>query len=94
MPTGGGPEERVASGLIGVLNLVVGRTHLYFTAADRSRYDTRIDAVDLCTGTRSTIARLGRPPGGGLALSPDERTLLVSLIDAEGSDLMLVEPAR
>ncbi len=94
MPTGGGPEERVATGLVGVTNLVVGRTHLYFTAAGRSRSDTRIDAVDLRTGMQTTVAALGKPAGGGLALSPDERTLLVPLVDAEGSDLMVVEPTR
>lgn len=92
MPTGGGTEARVASGLFGVLNLVVGRTHLYFTATDRSRLDARIDALDLRTGTRKAIVRLHRPVGSGLALSADERTLLVPLVDAEGSDLMVVEP--
>ncbi|AMY07634.1 hypothetical protein LuPra_00808 [Luteitalea pratensis] len=92
MPLGGGPEEHVASGLMGVLNLVVGRRHLYFPAAGAG-FGT-IDAVDLRTGTQTTIARLGKPVGGGLALSPDERTLLVPLVNAEGSDLMLVEPVQ
>lgn len=93
MPTGSGPEARVASGLMGVMNLVVGRTHLYFAAAGGSGFGT-IDAIDLRTGTQTTIAHLTRPVGDGLALSPDERTLLVPLVDADGSDLMVVERAR
>ena len=46
----------------------------------------------LGTGQRTTVMSLGKPIGGGIALSPDERTLLVPLVDAEGRDLMVVGP--
>ena len=53
---------------------------------------------DLClqvfsTGKTSKILTIERP-GGGVAVSPDGRTLLYSQVDETGSDLMLVENFR
>jgi Tol biopolymer transport system component len=46
-----------------------------------------IDRFDLASGTIRTVYELQRPPafGGGLAVSPDGKTLLFTQVDREGS---------
>ena len=75
-------------------NFVVGDQGLYFVAVGESRENTWIDFVEHGTGTRTTIAKLGKLAGPGVALSPNQRTLLYSTIDNAGSNLMLVDGFR
>jgi hypothetical protein len=53
-----------------------------------------IEFFDYETGKRTTRHTLGRPPGLGMALSPDEQSLLFATIDRAGTDLMVVERFR
>ncbi len=53
-----------------------------------------VEAVDIESGQRRTLATLDKRTWWGMAVSPDERWLLISAINAQGTDLMVVEPAR
>jgi Tol biopolymer transport system component len=94
MPVGGGEERPVVDGLTYALNFVVGEKGLYFLAIGDSPLKTSIDFYEFATGTRRTLLKLGKEHWWGMALSPDQHSLLYSVIDAAGSNLMVVEKLR
>jgi Tol biopolymer transport system component/DNA-binding winged helix-turn-helix (wHTH) protein len=86
MPAGGGPEVKLVD-TIYRFNYALTREGVYFT------YKGGVHFLDFATGERRSI--IDTPsPDGGLAISPDGQSLLFSKIDAQGSDLMLVEKFR
>ena len=94
VPLLGGEETMVVDGLSFPANFVVADRGLYFVAVGESRDNASIDFIAHGTGTRTTVAKLGKFPFYGLTLSPDQRTLLYSTIDNAGSNLMLVDGFR
>lgn len=72
------------------LDFVVGRRHLYFVA--RRPTGLAVESIAIDSRHRQTLATLDRRPWWGIAVSPDERWLLVSAINSQGADLMVVEP--
>lgn len=108
VPLDGGQPALVADDVAGAENFVVGRRAVYYVAVgpqDASHPPAplpslgqgpgvmhfSVAAIDIATGRRTTLA-----PAGivwpGVALSPDERTLIATMRNAETLDLMLVEP--
>ena len=63
------------------------------TPAAQSGQDS-IRVHDLATGRSRLLLELSRPIAAGLSLSPDERYLLYSQTDDEGSELMLADNFR
>jgi Tol biopolymer transport system component len=53
-----------------------------------------LDFIDIKTGITRTIAHLEKPLGLGLSVSPDRRWILMTLLDQNYNDLMLVENFR
>ena len=56
-----------------------------------------VEFFNLETGKITTIAKLNKPlfkTDPGLAVSPDEKSLLIVQIDQKGSDIMLMENFR
>jgi Tol biopolymer transport system component len=94
VPVQGGAEERVADKLSYSLNFVVADRGLYLLAVGDAPGKTSIDFVEFATGTRSTIVELRKPWWYGMALSPDGKSLLFSLVESAGSNLMLVDNFR
>ena len=91
VPVGGGKEEPVVDGLSYSLNFVVAARGIYFLATSGGRRQTTLDLFDFPSGKRSTLAHIGKPFWLGMALSPDEKSLLYSVVDSAGSNLMLVD---
>jgi Tol biopolymer transport system component len=92
-PAEGGPETQVVKEVFRN-NYVVTTEGIYYTpppAADRT---SAIQYLDFASGSERTIAKLEKRPDLGLTLSPDRRYLLFTLIDFEGSDLLLAEGFR
>ena len=89
MPVDGGPETQVAKSLFRN-NFVVTEGGIYFTPAS----EPSVQFLDLASGATRTVAKLEKRPDLGLALSPDGRYMLFTLVDFEGSDLMLAEGLR
>jgi Tol biopolymer transport system component len=94
VPLGGGEEKLIADGLSYALNFVVGDRGLYFLAVGNAQNKTSIDFFEYATGKRTTLLNLGKPYWWGMALSPDQKSLLYSVVDSAGSNLMLVDNFR
>lgn len=107
LPVDGGEPVLMAEGLVAE-NVAVGRAAIYYlagashgrrTAEERRRTtgnavdDVAVIRLDLVTGRKERLAGYGGGFWYGLALSPDERTLL-GVAASGGMDLMVVEPAR
>jgi Tol biopolymer transport system component len=84
VPVGGGDETQV---LDSVANWAFAPTSggLYFISQSRLQY------FDFSTGRSKPILTLEKPVSNFLSVSPDERWLLYTQTDQDGSDLMLVE---
>jgi Tol biopolymer transport system component/DNA-binding winged helix-turn-helix (wHTH) protein len=93
IPIAGGPETPVVDGLSYSLNFAVGRTGLYLVSRGRGADETAIEHVALESGARRRLASLGKRWWFGLTLSPDEHTLLYSVVESVNSDLMVVDRA-
>ena len=103
VPVDGGEEKLVVDGLSNSLNFAVADRGLYFLAAgdstfrppsqvlNRVRQPTSIDFFEFATAKRTTLFVVGKQAWVGMALSPDQRSLLYSVIDSAGSNLMLIE---
>ena len=102
VPVGGGEERPVVDGLSHALNFVVAARGLYFLALgdtpagtismfSASPQSTSIDFFEYATGKRTTLFNVGKRSWIGMALSPDQRSLLYSVVDTAGANLMLVE---
>ena len=94
VPVNGGAEVHVVDGLSYSINFAVGERGLYFVAVGDTGDKPSVDFFDFATGKRSTLVRLDKPFWFGMALSPDGKSLLFSLVNSAGSNLMLVETFR
>jgi Tol biopolymer transport system component len=97
MPVTGGDATPVANRMFGNLNFAVGRDTVYFVAntlVDDAPVGHSIDKIAITTGERTMLARFDRPAWWGVALSPDERTLIATAINASGTDLMVAQPVQ
>ncbi len=98
VPTGGGEEkllfDRDGAGAWRLWS-VVGKGIYFATATTPSH--PMIEFYDFASGKVSQLARLDKPivrSEPGLAVSPDGRSLLFTLLDQSGSDIMLMANFR
>jgi len=95
VPASGGEERPVVDGLSYSLNFVPVDKGIYFLAARGGADRTSIDFFDFALGKSVTLLRLGRRRWWyGMAVSPDRRFVVYTVVDSAGSDLMLVENFR
>jgi sugar lactone lactonase YvrE len=92
MPRDGGPERREIE-KVRNRNYAVGQSGIWF---ERETEPSRIalSFYSFATGKVSELYRTLRPTHNGLAVSPDERWLLFTQVDQEGSDLMVADKSR
>jgi len=99
VPVDGGEESRVLESVT-YFNFVVVEQGIYFIPgfnADDLDGGYSIQFLDFSLGKVKTVAPLPTPRGlmwWGLAVSPNERTILYAQIDDISSDLMLIEGFR
>jgi Tol biopolymer transport system component len=91
VPVDGGEEALVVHGLSYSLNFVVAERGLYFLAVGDAPQKTAIMFFEYATGKTTSLFAVNKWWWLGMALSPDERTLMYSIVDGWGSDLMLVD---
>jgi len=96
MPLSGGEEQLFLPDPVGGsgLDYAVARSGIYFIREAGSKAKQRLIFFRFADGQMTTIAEMTRPVFMGLAISPDERTILYSQIDHVSSELMLVENFR
>lgn len=90
VPLDGSPPRRLAE-RVAWGSIAAGRRFVYFVSLDSS-YKAAIEEVEIESGRHRRLATFDTWAAQGTALSPDERTLVVSAINAIGSNLMVVEP--
>jgi Tol biopolymer transport system component len=93
VPVGGGEEKQVLESVRWLDFAVVDRG-IYFIPKVHADGSSSIQFFDFNQGTISTLARIDKPLGTGLSVSPDQRYFLYTQIDQSGSDMMLVENFR
>jgi Tol biopolymer transport system component len=91
VPIDGGEEKPVVDGLSYSTNFVAADRGLYFVAVGDASHKTSLDFFEFKTGKRTTVMAIGKPFWFGTALSPDQRSILYSIVDSAGSNLMLVD---
>ena len=92
VPVDGGEETKILDGLSYSFNFAVTDKGIYLLALRGPV--ASIEFFDLATRKSTLRYTLDRPFWFGFALAPDERSILFSKIDSQGSDLMLVENLR
>ena len=89
---GDGQPTKLIENLSDLRNLVIVSKGIYFVPSqDR---DSSIQFLDFATNHTKRVASFGKPPSGGLALSPDGRWILYTQLDQAGAELRLVENFR
>jgi hypothetical protein len=93
MPLPSGEERSVFSGAVHASGSAYapGRKGIYFIREASPGGKQSLAFLHLANGQVNTLAEISRPLELGLALSPDERTILYGQIDHVSSELMLVE---
>jgi dipeptidyl aminopeptidase/acylaminoacyl peptidase len=77
------------------LNFAVTHSGIYYlSAASSGALHSTVKFFDPATRVGRTVQDIDKRWWFGLALSPDERSLLYSVRDADGSDLVMVEGIR
>jgi hypothetical protein len=92
MPVGGGEEGQVLPPMPW-RNFHLVNEGIYFIPEPAADRKSSIQFLSFATAKLKNVAPMSAPPptAAGLSVSPDGRFLLFSQVDAEGSDLMLVE---
>jgi hypothetical protein len=75
-------------------NFVVVEKGIYFVAGKVEQSRISIDFFDFATGKTKSLLRIQKPWSYGMAISPDQQSLLFSVVDTAGSNLMFVENFR
>jgi hypothetical protein len=90
----GGKEEPVLNNLSYMSNFVVVERGIYFVAGKDAQSWISNRLLRLRYWGDQVSAANPKPWSYGMAISPDRRSLLLSLLDPAGSNLMFVENFR
>lgn len=96
MPLAGGEEQRFLSGPVAGegLNYAPARNGIYFIREASAKSKQSLVFLRFADKQTITIVEISRPAIMGLAISPDERTILYGQVDHVTSELMLVDKFR
>jgi Tol biopolymer transport system component len=89
-PMAGGQETFVLDHVASSVSFDVTADAIYFVAVDDGLKRAAIKTFNLASGALTTMRRLEKPWGYGLAISRDQRSLVYSEVEEAGSDLTLV----
>ena len=90
MPAAGGREERVLEEAA-CYSWAIGRLGVWFVGRDPGGVGQVLKVLWFSTGAVEPVALIPKPFGGGIAVSPDEGSVLYVQVDRTESDLVLVE---
>jgi Tol biopolymer transport system component len=92
IPRSGGKEEPVLNNLSYSSNFVVVERGIYFVAGkdNDAQSGISVDFLDFASGKAKSLLRIQKAWSYGMAISPDHQSLLFSVVDTAGSNLMFV----
>ena len=93
IPASGGEETRVAESMLGA-SFDRAPNGLYYVGACDTDGLCPMYSYSIATGHRTKLAASSLPGDNGLAVSPDERTLLRGQVTELGADIMVLEGFR
>jgi hypothetical protein len=92
LPLAGGEESQVLPAVAAFGSAFApAKEGIYFIRNSAHRVGQEIAFFRFATSQITSVVNIPRPAEVGLAVSPDERLILYSQTDQDGSDLMLVE---
>ncbi|MCC6391518.1 MAG: PD40 domain-containing protein [Bryobacterales bacterium] len=91
VPVGGGEETRILDAVKPFSFTVTGRGIYFVKPPDDATGGLSIQLMDFPTGASRLIKAIDKLNYGGVAVSPDYRTILYTQFERRGGDLMLVE---
>ena len=95
MPVDGGEEAQVLDSVSSDIQWTVANDGIYFFRKPDAKSHSDLCLYEFATSKIRKILTIERPLGGGIAVSPDSKTILYFQVDGEPSrDLMLVENFR
>jgi len=97
MPAAGGDEQRVIDCVMSRALAVTKPNNLYYLGCSPGASPVMLHKRDLTTGLDMVLGTIEKGPGNvflGLAVSPDEKTILFARFVAGGSDIMMLENFR
>jgi Tol biopolymer transport system component/DNA-binding winged helix-turn-helix (wHTH) protein len=89
VPMQGGVEEKLLDGLSYSLNFVFKEGRLYLLSLGEKPETSVLELYNVRTRTRKRLLPLDKGWSYGFALSPDQHWLSYSIVDSQGSNLML-----
>ncbi len=93
MPVNGGNESQVLPS-VSFRDFFLVNDGIYFIPGPSVEGKFSIQFLNFATGKTKMVAPMSGPPGEGMSVSPDGRSVLFTQYDDAGSDLMLVENFR
>jgi len=94
MPTTGGRAVRVVDGLSYPTNFAVTAEGVYYLTAIEGAKRSTVKFWDFRNSKSNVVATMDKPWAPGLSISLDGRSLLITLVDREESDLFMIERTR
>ena len=89
-----GAEEREVLPSVTLLNFAIAREGIYFVPRPDAAGHRSIGFFSFAAQKTRPVLAIPNPAGPGLAISPDGKILLYTLLEPRASDLMLVENFR
>ena len=93
LPLAGGPERKIIECVDSQLGFAVGAAGVYHLGCRTDLRSVQLYLLDPATGRDRLLGKLDNG-GGGIAVSPDGKTILYTKWVGEGSDLMMIENFR
>jgi len=90
MSVGGGEETRLLPAVVGDRDFLPVKEGIYFIPVRDREPNFQVKFLSFATGGIESIAVLPGQASLGLSISPDQRSILYSQMDARGADLMMV----
>jgi len=97
MPAAGGDEQRIIDCVMSRALAVTKPNNLYYLGCSPGASPVTLHKRDLTTGLDVVLGTIEQGPRNvflGLAVSPDEKTILFARFVAGGSDIMMLENVR
>lgn len=94
MPLPSGGERQISPSLSYAANFALAKDGLFFIPEEFDHGRSRLEFLELATGSRRVLHLIPVPVMWGVTASPDGRSVLYTRLDHAGSDLKIIEDFR
>jgi Tol biopolymer transport system component/DNA-binding winged helix-turn-helix (wHTH) protein len=94
VPISGGSAVRIVDGLSYATNFAVTKDGIYYLSTIEGSRRSTVKFWDFRTKQANIVLTIEKRWAPGLSISPDGRSLLITVVDQEESDLVMIERTR